>query len=262
MGRAFGFVAMCLCLCTIVVVRAWPRVEFIQPEQLQGLLKPPAPILEILQRPPPLEELKRPILQHLDQARVCCAAMTAQCIACSKGVRTEDLCRRAPHLPGCSSHVNGPTPKDLIKEAVMAAEGKRDATRLVEDLEQFVDKHPGAVERATSNALTGLSKIFSHSHNDQTVQAAAAPADSLPAVVGPASIGSGPVLVEQPASGGRWVESPWVVAGITAATAAVCMGIAMGVLCFARIDRVPMAREPLLAGGPMPGSLSDKPIAV
>jgi len=275
-GRAFGYVAMCLCLCPVVVVRAWnlPRVQFIKPKQLQGLMKPPAPVFEILKRPPPLEELKRPILQHLDRARVCCAAMTAQCIACSKGMRTEDLCRRVPHLLGCSSHVNGPhhvpaegmpamaTPKDLIKEAVMAAEGKSDATRLVEDLEQFVDKHPGAVERATSNALNGLSKMFSRSHKDQTVQASAAPADSLPVVMGPASIGSGPVLVEQPASGRRWVDNPWVIAGITAATAAVCMGINLGVLCFARIHRVQIAREPLLAGGPMSGSLSDATIAV
>jgi len=144
----------------------------------------------------------------------------------------------------------------------MAAEGKSDATRLVEDLEQFVDKHPGAVERATSNALNGLSKMFSHSHKDQTVQATAAPADSLPAVIGPASIGSGPVLVEQPASGRRWVDNPWVIAGITAATAAVCMGINLGVLCFVRIHRVQIAREPLLAGGPMSGSLSDATIAV
>jgi len=277
MGRAFQSAAMCLCLCP-VVVRAWgdmlPRVEFILPKKLQGLLKPPArlkqaaPIFEILKRRPPLEEMKRPILQHLDRARVCCKAMSAQCIACSKGMRTEDLCQRVPHLPGCSA--KGMAPKDLIKEAVMVAEGKRDATQVVEDLEQFVDKHPGAVERATTNALNGLSKIFSRSHKDETVQATAAPAGSLPAAVGqvgPAPIRSGPALFEPPVwaergQRSRWVESPWVVAGITAATAAVCMGIAMGALCFAKINRVQIAREPLLGGGPLSGSLSDTTIAV
>jgi len=254
-----------------------PLVEFFKPKQIEGLLKPPAPIFEIFKQPPSLGEFKGPILEHLDRARACCEAMTAQCIACSKGVRTEDLCWQVPHLPGCSSHVNGPaigmvppgmpaksTPdmpplplKDMLKEAVIAAGGKSDAVRLVEDVEQYVDKHPGALESATNNALKGLSKMFSHSHKDQKVQAPAALVDLLPAVDGSVATPAAPEVVEQSAFGRRWVENPWVIAGITTATAAVCIGVAMGMLCFARIQRVQMAREPLLAGGSMASILSD-----
>jgi len=279
MGRAFRSAAMCLCLYPEVVC-AWndmlPRVEFFTPKQIEGLLKPPAPIFEILKQPPSFGEFKGPILEHLDRARACCKAMTAQCIACSKGMRTEDLCRQLQDLPGCSSHVNGPssvpsigiappgipamaTPdmKDLLKDAVIAAGGKSDAVRLVEDVEQYVDKHPGALESAKNNALKGLSKMFSHSHKDQKVQAPAALVDLLPAVDGSVATPAAPEVVEQSAFGRRWVENPWVIAGITTATAAVCIGVAMGMLCFARIQRVQMAREPLLAGGSMASILSD-----
>jgi len=288
MGCASTSAAIYLCLCH-VMVHAWndmlPNVQFFKPKQVEGLLKPPAPIFEILKRPPPFGELKGPILEHLGRAKACCKAMTAQCIACSKGMRTQDLCRQIPRLPGCSGHMNGPhhvpaiemsppgipamaTPdmKDLLKDAVIAAGGKSDAVRLVEDVEQYVEKHPGSLESATNNALKGLSKMFSHSHKDQKVQAPAALVDLLPAVDGSVAIPAVPEVVEQPAFGRRWVENPWVIAGITTATAAVCMGVAMGVLCFARIQRVQMAREPLLsreaprrlpAGGSMASILSD-----
>jgi len=288
MRRAFRSVSICMCFCP-VVVHAWndmlPKVQFFKPKQVEGLLKPPAPIFEILKRPPPFGELKGPILEHLGRAKACCKAMTAQCIACSKGMRTQDLCRQIPRLPGCSGHMNGPhhvpaiemsppgipamaTPdmpslplKDMLKEAVMAAEGKSDAARLVEDVEQYVDKHPGALESATNKALEGLSKMFSHSHSDQKKRSTALE-DYLPAIDGSVTIPVTPEVVDQPASGRRWVESPWVITGITTATAAVCMGISMGVLCFARIQRVRMAREPLLAGGPVPSSLSEATLIV
>mmetsp|Transcript_65877 Transcript_65877/g.129854 ORF Transcript_65877/g.129854 Transcript_65877/m.129854 type:complete len:285 (+) Transcript_65877:88-942(+) len=282
-GRAFRSTAMCLCFCS-AMVHAWndmlPPVQFLQPKHVGGLLKSPTPIFEILKKPPPFEELKGPILEHLHQARACCEAMTAQCIACSKGMRTEDLCRRTPFLPGCNGHGNGPRPgiappgipamatqempplplKDMLKEAVIAAGGKSDAARLVEDVGQYVDRHPGALENATKTALKGLSTVFSRSHADKVQAATAAPV-ALPAVDGSVAVPPVPA-VEEPAFDRRWIENPWIIAGIATATASACTGIAVGVLCFARIQRVRVAREPLLAGGQMPSSLSDTTITV
>jgi len=252
-----------------------PPVQFLQPKHVGGLLKSPTPIFEILKKPPPFEELKGPILEHLHQARACCEAMTAQCIACSKGMRTEDLCWRTPFLPGCNGHGNGPRPgiappgipamatqempplplKGMLKEAVIAAGGKSDAARLVEDVGQYVDRHPGALENATKTALKGLSTVFSHSHTDQKEQATTVPVDLTETdALFPE--------IDESAFDRRWIENPWIIAGIATATASACTGIAVGVLCFARIQRVQVAREPLLAGGPTPSSLSDATITV
>merc|ERR1719410_21441 len=94
-----------------------------------------------------------------------------------------------PSIPAMATPDMPPLPlKDMLKEAVMAAEGKSDAARLVEDVEQYVDKHPGALESATNKALEGLSKMFSHSDKDQRVQATAALEDVLPAVDGSVAI--------------------------------------------------------------------------
>jgi hypothetical protein len=147
----------------------------------------------------------------------------------------------------------------MLEEAKIVAGGKGGATQLLEDVEQYVDEHPGALESATSKALKGLSKMFSPSHSDKRVQATTAPVDVLPAVDGAAATPEVPVVVEEPASGRQWFVNPWIMAGIATASAAVCTGVAVGVLCFARIQRVQMAREPLLAGGPKTSILSDAP---
>merc|ERR1712008_365746 len=102
-----------------------------------------------------------------------------------------------------------------------------------------------------------MGKMFSHSHNGHRVQATSAPVGSLPAVDGSVAIPAVPVAVEEPVLAGPGVLNPWIIAGIATATAAICTGVAVGVLCFARIQRVQVAREPLLAGGPMQSSLSD-----
>ena len=46
-------------------------------------------------KPAPLKDNKR---------RICCRAMSAKCIACSKGITVEELCEGASSMiPGCSS---------------------------------------------------------------------------------------------------------------------------------------------------------------
>jgi len=233
-------------------------------------MKPSAPIFEILKQPQPLHELKRPMLQHLDRVRMCCEAMTAQCIACAKGLQVEDLCQRAPHIPGCQG-VMAPagvptmatlgTPslplKEMVKEAVKAAGGSMDAAELAGNVEQYAEAHPEALERA-KNKVKGLSKMLSRRHKGHRVQAdSAAPVAPWPAVDGFVAVPPMQVAVEEPDLGSRWFENPWIIAGMATATAALCTGIAVGVLCFARIQRVQIAREPLLAGASMQASSSD-----
>lgn len=213
----------------------------------------PAPILEIIKKPPAMVgNLKSPIIElgphHFDGARICCQAMTAQCLACKKGMRTEDVCERMPHFPGCTRH--GPPVRNPMQQTlavpptvhqmpllnVLGAPGKMDkAGKLVEDVEKYVAKNPGVLQNATKKALNDLSKMLSHKHRAKT------PMVPRPRAVVAASV---PQKVEEV----RWIQSPWVIAGIATAFAAACTGVATGVLCFVRLQRVQIAREPLLAG--------------
>jgi len=246
-----------------------PPVQFLKPKQVEGLMRPSAPVFEILKHPQPLQELKRPMLQHLDRVRMCCEAMTAQCIACAKGLQVEDLCQRAPHIPGCHGLMVPPgipamakpgTPSlplnEMVKEAVKAAGGSSDAAEFAGDVEQYAEAHPEALENA-KNKVKGLSKMLSHRHNSQRVHAKAAPAAPLPTVDGSMAVPPMSVALEEPDLGSRWFENPWIIAGMATAAAALCTGIAVGVLCLAQIQRVQIAREPLLAGASMQTSLSD-----
>jgi len=237
------------------MVHAWndmlPRVRFLPPKAVGGLLKQPAPIFQILKQPPPfgelkgilkqpphLEELKGPILDNIERPEIAPPGIPA--------MAAQDM----PRLPL----------KDMLKDAVLAAGGKSDAALLAENVGRYEDRHPGALENATKTALKGLSTVFSRSHADKVQAATAAPV-ALPAVDGSVAVPAVQV-VEEPAFDHRWVENPWIITGIATATAAACTGIALGVLCFARIQRVRVAREPLLAGGQMPSSLSDTTITV
>mmetsp|Transcript_129220 Transcript_129220/g.258019 ORF Transcript_129220/g.258019 Transcript_129220/m.258019 type:complete len:271 (-) Transcript_129220:273-1085(-) len=260
MARFFVSTAVCLCTCP-TLVHAWhdlmPPVQFLKPKHVKGLVKPPAPVLDILKRPPPFGTLERPFFKQIDGRGGCCRATTAQCIACTKGIQMEDLCRRVPHLRGCIGHPNdrldNPMLKDMLKEAMFAAGGRKDAALLVEGVEQYVDKHPGALKNATNTALTSISKIFSRSRKGQTAQAASqtagTPMEPLPATAESMAISSAP---------DHLAVNPWMVAGITTLIAAVCAGVSVGALCYARVQRVQMAREPLLAGAPTQGTLPDE----
>lgn len=145
----------------------------------------------------------------------------------------------------------------------MAAEGKSDSAQLKKDVLQYVDTHPGEIKNAQNKVLNGLSKMFSHSRKGQKVPTTPAPVEhNLPAV-DDASMASHavPVAVEEPDFDRRWFDNPWIIAGVATLTAAVCTGVAVGVLCFARVQRIQIAREPLLAAGPMQSSSSDATMA-
>jgi len=144
----------------------------------------------------------------------------------------------------------------------MAAGGRKDAAMLVEGVENYVDNHPGALKNAANKALNGLSQIFSRNRKGQIAQAAAQAtakeAGTSSAAGGSEAVSSAPVVIEESAFEARWAANPWMIAGVATLTAAVCAGVAVGVVCFARIQHVQMAREPLLAGGPMQGTLPDE----
>jgi len=200
---------------------------------------------------------------------MCCEAMTAQCIACAKGMQVEDLCQRAPHIPGCHGLMVPPgiptiaklgTPSlalnEMVKEAVKAAGGSSDAAELAGDVEQYAEAHPEALENA-KNKVKGLSKMLSHRHKTHRVHAKAAPVAPLPTVDGSVAVPPMSVALDVLDLGSRWFENPWIIAGMATAATALSTGIAVGVLCFARIQRVQIAREPLLAGVSMQTSLPD-----
>lgn len=59
---------------------------------------------------------------------VCCRALTAECMACSKGVSVDDLCKRAPRTPGCPEFDVNAT-REMIKERFNVSDEQMIKTR-------------------------------------------------------------------------------------------------------------------------------------
>lgn len=147
--------------------------------------------------------------------------------------------------------------KVALEKAVRAVGGGREAEQLVDGLDDYLETHPAAVHNMTHQALDGLSSMFKHkSETNVTTQAPAVlstTAAQAAVATAPASDPGtvfGTLLTDERMDRFRSVQNPWVITGFAAMVASICMGIAMGALCQARlIYRGSQAREPLLAGG-------------
>lgn len=147
--------------------------------------------------------------------------------------------------------------KVALEKAVRAVGGGQEAEQLVDGLDDYLETHPAAVNNMTHQALDGLSSMFKHkSKTTLTTQAPAAPSTTAaqPAVATAPASAPGTVLesllTDERMDKFRSVQNPWFITGFAAMVASICMGIAMGALCQARLFyRGNQAREPLLAGG-------------
>lgn len=169
----------------------------------------------------------------------------------------------APTVQECSRYavpdfIGQPEPvsslKFALEKAVRAVGGGREAEQLVDGLDDYLETHPAAVHNMTHQALDGLSSMFKHkSETNVTTQAPAV----LSTTAAQAAVATAPASDPGTVFGTlltmdrfRSVQNPWVITGFAAMVASICMGIAMGALCQARlIYRGSQAREPLLAGG-------------
>jgi len=164
-------------------------------------------------------------------------------------------CNEDFHLPGATPqnpfggrnsqggpHGRGHHPgvgfKGIFREAAQAiASGHAE-----EYLEDYFENHPDTVKNLSKKAFDSLSKYFNK-----------ASTTSLPETTVPAVTTAPPETTIEGDDGeteftNQWFLNPWFIATNATLVAAICTGLAMGVLCHARLSRT-AAREPLLASG-------------